>query len=384
MAQHSVGPFYVDSITSDRRDYDCSSLIAECRQEERKLMTLLMKARKLPTKTTKCVWFDQAPQNNWTQINFVGGYNDSATSFVVDDASKFAQYDIFKLPRTGEVFRVSSSTIATNTIVVEPRPFAGSAAAILDKDWIVRMGNAMVENSTPPASKLSEPDEYYNKTQIFRTTFDASASNNAEATKTSPTERIRLRKLKMKEHKIDIESAFWWGERVDGTTTHIRASQGILSRLTTNTWNVNGVLTQKNLNSFLKDVFLYGSGSKVLVGSRIVTGAISELAMGKMVVSESAKQFGLNIMTYITPQGDELDIIPSDLFVNYYSGYGVILDMQDVFYRPLINNDENRDTKLRQNIQNPGVDGWQDEFLTECAFQLRNEPAHGYFYGCTG
>lgn len=220
--------------------------------------------------------------------------------------------------------------------------------------------------------------------QIFRTPFDASASNNAEATKTSPTERIRLRKLKMKEHKIDIENAFWWGERVTGTSTHIRAAGGVLPRLTTNTWNVGGILTQKNLNSFLKDVFLYGSGSKALIGSRLITGAISEFAMGKLQVSEGAKKYGLNIMTYITPQGDELDLIPSDLFINYYSGLGVILDMQDVFYRPLINNDENRDTKLRQNIQANDTDGWKDEFLTECTFQLRNEPNHGYFTGVTG
>jgi hypothetical protein len=220
--------------------------------------------------------------------------------------------------------------------------------------------------------------------QIFRTPFDASASNNAEATKTSPTERIRLRKLKMREHKIDIENAFWWGEKVSGTSTHVRAAGGVLPALSTNTWNVNGVLTQKNLNSFLKDVFTYGSGSKVLIGSRLVTGAISEFAMGKLVVSEGAKKYGLNIMTYITPQGDELDLIPSDLFINYYSGLGVILDMQDVFYRPLVNNDENRDTKLRQNIQSNDTDGWKDEYLTECTFQLRNEPNHGFFFGVTG
>jgi hypothetical protein len=168
MAQHTAGPFYVDSITSDRRDYDCSTLIGECRQEERKLMTLLMKARKLPTKTIKCIWFDQAPQTHWTQINNAAGYDNQATTlaFVVDDESLFAQYDIVKCPRTGEVFRVASVTPATHTVTMEARAFAGSATALVDNDYLVRLGNAMIENSTAPASKLSEPNEFYNYTQF--------------------------------------------------------------------------------------------------------------------------------------------------------------------------------------------------------------------------
>ena len=381
--QNTAGPFYVSSITDNRIDYDCSSIIADCRPQESQFLTLAMKARKEATKTTKCEWFDQSPVDNWTKINFVAGYTNE-TTFVVDDESKFTQYDIFKCLRTGEVFRVVSTNSGAHTVTVEARPFAGTRQDLINDDDLVVMGSAMAENSSKPTSKLYEPSPFYNRTQIFRTTFDASASMEAEAVKTTPQERIRLRKMKLFDHKIDIESAWWWGERVDGTSDHLRAMGGIIPRLVSNTWNVGGILTQKNMNAFLKDVFNNGSGSKALVASRTVIGAISDFAAGKLVISEDAKKFGLNIQTYMTPQGDELDLIPNRLFKNYYSGLGVILDMQYVFYRPLVGNGVNRDTKLKQNIQAADVDGWVDEYLTEATNQLRCEPAHGYFYGVTG
>ena len=383
MAQNTAGPFNVDDISSNRRDWDCSDLIADCRPLESQFLTLAMKARKQATKSTKTTWFDQSPIDNWTKINATAGYT-TETTFVVDDESKFTQYDIFKCLRTGEVFRVASTNSSTHTVTVDTRPFAGTVQDLVNDDDLVIMGSAMAENSSKPASKLYEPTEFYNVTQIFRTTFDASASLEAEEVKTTPQERVRLRKMKLYDHKVDIESAWWWGERVNSTASHLRAMGGIIPRLTSNTWNVAGILTQKNLNSFLKDVFDNGSGSKALIASRLVIGAISEFATGKLVVSEDAKKFGLNIQTYMTPQGDELDLIPNRLFKNYYSGLGVILDMQYVFYSPLVGNGVNRDTKLKQNIQDNDVDGWVDEYLTECTNKLRCEPAHGYMYGITG
>jgi hypothetical protein len=377
MGQFSAGPFYVDSLADGRRDFDISSEIGELQMDNMKWMSIMMKSRKVPAKTTKYTWYDQGALSYVTQINHGAGYNDGVdTTFTVDDGTIFAQYDIFKNPRTGELFRVVSST--ATTVTVSARPFGGTGTAILDNDYLIRVGNAMAENSSAPASKLVQPSEFYNVTQIFRTVFDASASQEAEDIKTSPTERIRLRKIKGREHKLDINRAFWFGVRVNDTTNHIRASGGVIPRLTTNTLNVGGVLTQTVLNDFLADIFTYGSGSKALIASPVIIGAISNMALGKLVVSEGAKKYGLNIPTYISPFG-ELDLYLDNTFSGYYAGYGAILDIQDVYYRPL----KGRDTKFRQDIQAPDVDGWKDEYITEVGFQLRNEPAHGLIYGVT-
>ena len=382
MGQFSAGPFYVDSLTDGRRDYDVSAEIGECKMDQTKWLSLLMKARKLPTKTTKCEWYDQAPLSYETQINNVAGYNNGAdVTFIVDDGTIFAQYDICKNPRTGEVFRVVSST--PTTVTVEARPFGGSGTALLDNDYLIRMGNAMAENSNVPASKLFEPAPFYNVTQIFRTPFNASASMEAEEVKTSPSERIRLRKMKLVEHKMDIVRAFWHGIRVNSTAAHVRAAGGVIPRITTHTWNVGGILTQASMKSWLKDVFTYGSGSRVLVGSPIIIGAIDNWAEGKLIVSEGAKKFGLNINTWVTTFG-EIDLIMDNSFAGYYAGAGVLLDIQDIFYRPLNGNGVNRDTHFKQDIQANDTDGWLDEYLTETTFQVRNEPDHGYFYGVTG
>lgn len=375
--QFTAGPFYVDSITDGRKDYDVSSEIGECRKDMSKWMSLMMKARKKPTKTTICKWNDQAPLNYWTQINNESGYNTSAVTFIVDDGTIFAQFDLIKIPRTGEVMRVQSAT--ATTVTVAARAFGGSAAALQDNDYIIMLGNAMSENSNAPASKLVEPTEFYNVTQIFRTPFDASASDEAEEVKTTPKERIRLRLIKQWEHKMLINYAFWHGVRVNDTTNHVRAAGGIIPRLQTNTWNVNGPLAKTELNAFLRDVFTYGSGSKVLIGSPIIAGGITNIADSKLIPSESAKKFGLNINTWVTAFG-ELDIIMDNTFGQFYAGAGVILDIQDVFYRPL----QGRDTKFKQDIQANDTDGWKDEYLTEATFQIRNEPDHGFMYGVTG
>lgn len=377
MGQFTTGPFYVDSISEGRHDWDVSSEIGECRKDQSKWMSLLMKARKKPTKTTKCTWFDQAPLNYWTQINNASGYTASVTTFTVDDGTIFSQHDLFKVPRTGEVLRVASATATSVTVV--SRGFAGTAAALVDNDYLIHLGNAMPENSNAPASKLVEPNEFYNVTQIFRTTFDASASNEAEEVKTSPQERIRLRKLKQWEHKQLINNAFWFGERVNSTNDKLRAAGGIIPRLVTNTLNVNGVLSQSMANDFFRKVFTYGSNSKILIGAPIIMGAISNWANAKLVPSEGAKKYGLNITTLITAYG-EVDLVMDNTFSNFYAGAGVVLDIQDVFYRPL----QGRDTKFKQDIQAPDVDGWKDEYITEVTFQLRNEPDHGFIYGVTG
>jgi hypothetical protein len=53
--------------------------------------------------------------------------------------------------------------------------------------------------------------------------------------------------------------------------------------------------------------------------------------------------------------------------------------MDYVWYRPL----RGRDTKLRTNIQAPGLDGWQDEYLTEAGLEVRLEKVHGILSNAT-
>ncbi len=377
--QFSVGPLSNYEISDQRIDFDVSPDIADCYPDDTRVMTLLMKARKKPTQTTKFEWSDEAVTSWWTQINNGAGYTDANTSFVVDDASIFAAKDLALIPRTGEVILIATSTISTNTITTASRGYIGSAAALNDNDYLVRLGNMMEENSSAPASKVNQPTDYYSFTQIVRTPFDASASNEAEALKNGPAERVRLRRLKLREHKLDLERMFWWGKGLNDTTNKRRAADGVIPKITTYTTNIGGVLTESAWDSFCQNAFMYGSQRKVFVCGLTVAGALNRIAAGKIRTTPGEDFYGMRIKTYESYYGD-IDIVPTLLFEKYYAGYGVMLDMANVYYRPL----NGRDTTLKQNIQANDVDGWKDEYRTEAGFQVRCEPTHSYLYGVTG
>ena len=178
-----------------------------------------MRAKKESTKTAEFKWWDEEPGGWWTKINNDSNYGTNDETLLVDDASIFRAKDVVKVPRTGEVMLVvsTSETDGANSITVSRGYGTTAPATILDDDWIMRMGNAMEEFSKAPETKINHPVKNYNYTQIFRTPFDQSMTSEAEAVVTSEKERTRLRKTKAIDHRLDIERALLFGERKEDT-----------------------------------------------------------------------------------------------------------------------------------------------------------------------
>jgi hypothetical protein len=234
----SNSPIYTATIDDDRRDIDVADDIAQLVPEATPFTIIMMQARKKASNTAKFVWYDTEPGGWWTQINHGGGYTDSETDLVVDDATLFREKDIIKVPDTDEVMLVQSVNEDTNTITVERGYGTTSADSLDDNDYMLRMGNAMEESSVSPDPKVTQPTEYYNYTQIFRRPFTQSATSAAESLRTSMDERTRLRQEQAIEHKMDIERAILFGERkkdVAASTNNVRRmTGGLLSYITTN------------------------------------------------------------------------------------------------------------------------------------------------------
>src|SRR5690606_41955853 len=109
--------------------------------------------------------------------------------------------------KTGEIMFVTASNEATNTISVI-RAYADEPAQDIPADtWIVRIGNAMEQNSRAPDERIVQPVKFTNYCQIFPTPFSQSAPSETEALKTSETERVRLRRLKALEHHVHTARA---------------------------------------------------------------------------------------------------------------------------------------------------------------------------------
>lgn len=369
------------AIASDRRlQIDMAEDIAHLVPEVAPFTAIIKRAAKEKAISHKFEWLERELDPREDAINNGAGYNDSATSVVVDNGSYFKAGQIVKIPRTAEVFLVTA--VSTNTLTITRGYGETTAAAIVDNDPLVIIGNVNQEGAAAPATSTGSPTPVYNFTQIFRHAFDV--TNTANACKTYGGKLILQEQAQQsKMHMIDIERSFLYGERKEDTngTNPQRSTRGLLKFLTENIKSSAGNLTELAFNTWLQDVFMYGSQKKLLIASPLLVSVISTWAGGKLVTNSGASaKYGIAVTTYTSPHG-ELNIVKQPLFKGtVYGGYGMALDMQYVKYRFL----EGRDTTLKTNIQNNNVDGREDEYLTECGLQLMLPKAHGVISGVTG
>ncbi len=186
------------------------------------------------------------------------------------------------------------------------------------------------------------------------------------------------------EHALDIERAFWWGEKKQsvGPEWHPKWTTGGVNEFITsgNSYiqNQGGPLTAPDFNTFLRETFTYGEDTKLMFAGGVVLQAINEIARGQILTKPLDTTYGIKISQYQTAFGT-INIVHNPLFVEDYASYAFVLDMNSFAYRYF----NNRDTKLRTNVQNPSADGEVDEYLTECGLQRGQAPKHSLIKGVT-
>lgn len=382
-----------ENVPSSRRVRDVADRIAYLDPDAAPLTLILMRARTKDCFNSKFEWMEKDLPARYSQVNNGAGYNTTATSIVVDNGAYFSNGDVVSVVRTGEKFRVVS--IATNTLTVI-RAVDGdgvTGVAMLDNDDLFIIGNAYLEGSAAGTEK-SHPEAYkFNYTQIVRTPFAVTGTEMASENYSGP-DRPRLRAEKAIEHKIDLERTALFGERnlfttgdSDATTNNPRRyTGGLFYYITSNATNINGVLTEPDLEAFCQTIFSpTGAGdTRLLLCSPGNISVIDQLAAARIQVAPKESTFGLAVKTWLTGHGT-LNVIKHRLLENGPGGTGfgahsLAVDPSRLNYRPL----RGRNTKLRVDIQTNDLDGAKDEYLTEMGWQVELEKVHGYFYGVTG
>lgn len=326
-----------------------------------------------------------------TQLN--GAINNTVTSVIVDDASIFADGDVVLLVdvTTGnsEQALITAVNVGTNTLTVV-RGQGTAAIAHADNSYIYRIGNANAEGSDTRTSNTTEKTVQTNYTQIFRTPY---ALTNTEASTVMYTgdESKYQNTKKGIEHALDIERAFWFGNKLEATGSNglpIRYTGGIIERI-----NELGSayiqdegsspLTETEFINFLRKGFQHGSTNKYLFCSGTVLQAINAFASGSVRITPKDKTYGVQISQYMCSWGT-VNLIYNPLFVQDFDGQAVLLDFDTMEYRYLAGNGKNRDTKLYVNRQLPGVDGTINEYLSECGLARHNFEKNSLLKGVTG
>lgn len=373
-----AGQMLTTNVLSDQVALDLGDRITLLEPSANPLTVFTKAVEKRATVATKFSWVEDQAKARFDAINNSGGYNSSATSIVVDNGAYFQQWDLVLVTRTMEQFRVDS--VSTNTLTVT-RGIGSTAAAINDNDELYLVGSAQPEGDTskPPASDI--PSKVTNNTQIIRNPWAISGTAMEIGYQLSPNEWDRQQRNKGIDHAKDIELSLLFGGKSATTpgSSEVRTTSGVLRFITTNQTDAGGDLSEAEWNAFMMQVMRFGSGQKLALASGVAMQALQKFPAGKLQVRQDETTYGINVSHFTGPFGDVNVVYHRLLEGTKFSGYLIVVDMDNVAYRYVTN----RDTRVKQNIQENDRDGRKDELITEMGLECRMQRTHGVLTGIT-
>lgn len=327
------------------------------------------------------------------QILAIAGVDDSDSSEVVirfkitavDLAADAAEANL-----TGTVMAVDGVDLASKA----SWPAAVTVAAGKSGQVI---GSTFAEGTANPVGwedKLYDREGYC---QIFKTGMNIfSGTSMATEYRGVQNEYQRIWQDKLMEHKMDLEQAFLFGvgtysNEASGIPT--RQTWGILPYTEANGKVYNMTYASSGYDAFLdamEDFFALeggNSGNKLVLASRKVITYLNKLGSGSfMNNSVGASQYRLDVqnvpgafghqVTMVNTIFGNLHFVQEPLLRGMWEDYCVMVDMANVAYRPLAGNGVSRDTFIETNVQDNGIDGRQDQIITEAGLEISLPETH--------
>jgi hypothetical protein len=357
---------------------DVANRVLQYEPDANPLTVLVMKMATRPTHNPRFTWHEQGREQRFDTTT--AGFASGITEITVTNISYYAQHDLVKVPRTGELMYVSGVTAGTSTITVE-RGLGSGAAALNNGEELFIVSSAQPEGDTSKPARSSNPTEVANYTQIIRRPYDMTGTMRATATYTAPTEWTRRKLDAAFEWKKDRELAYWTGRPSIVTTgAHPRRTTGgVFYYVSTNITDMGGAMTETEFWGTFSNAFRYGNqNTKTLFASRSVVTLMNAFPQGKLEVvqSDNDTTYGLNVRRFVSPHGT-VNVVTHNLFEGgTYGGYFVILDLDQIKRRVLKTAEENRELHDRDDIQENDRDGRKGEWFEESGLEFGLEKTH--------
>lgn len=282
-----------------------------------------------------------------------------------------------------EIIEVTAVTSATQFSAARGR--AGTVATgITDNTYMTKIGSAYEEGSAKAAATTRNPTKFYNYTQIFKDTYNISNTARATNARTGDAEK-NDKKRKVFDHSTSLELAAMFGKRYEttgangkplrytgGLSFFLAAAGATYHDVATAMVGANGIQTWIDTVAAVFDWqgSSGGAGDEriILCGNGAMT-AISKAAAaaGTVNFGETVKVYGMNLVKLVIPQGTFY--FKTHPLMNQhprYKGSMYIIHGGGIRYRPL----QGRDTKAEDNIQTPGTDAKEGQWLTEAGFEF--------------
>ena len=196
---------------------------------------------------------------------------------------------------------------------------------------------------------------------------------------------------------MDIEQAMLFGY---GSAS----AEAIATAPTRHSWgivpytNINGKVYNMSYASSGYDAFLDAmedffapesgnSGNKLVLASRKVITYLNKLGSGSFLNNSiGSSQYRLDVqnipgafghsVTVVNTIFGNLHFVAEPLLRGPWEDYCVAVDMKNVAYRPLSGNGVSRDTFIETNVQDNGIDGRQDQIITEAGLEISVPETH--------
>lgn len=298
-------------------------------------------------------------------------------------------------------FRVNATPSVTSGAgtleVVLIAEFTANGVAFADDAKGQVIGSAYAEGSDSPVGwedKLFDREGYC---QIFKTGMNIfSGTSMATEYRGIANEFQRIWQDKLMEHKMDIEQAMLFGVGASSNETSgapTRTSWGILPYTETYGKVYNMTYASSGYDAVLdamEDFFAPesgNSGDKLVLASRKVITYLNKLGSGSFMNNTvGSSQYKLDVATIPGAFGHQvtmvntifgnLHFVQEPLLRGPWEDYCVCVDMKNVAYRPLVGNGVSRDTFIETNVQDNGVDGRQDQVITEAGLEISLPETH--------
>lgn len=376
-----------ENIPASRRVRDADPLLRYLNPDVNPFTVISAETTTKVATNAKFEWFEKDAESAWSQVNNGAGYAAGDTSIVVDHGNYFLPGDIVIVPRTQEHMRVTAVNVTTNTLTVVRSVGDTAAAALVDNDDLLIIGSAYAEGSAKGSPKSHVETNPFNYTQIFRTVLGITRTEKDSQNYTGD-DLVRLKREKMFVHKRQIEYTALFGERaIDTANTDNprRYTGGLFQFYTSNIKDAGGTLTEPELEDWIADLTTHtatGDSRVVFAGTKVIS-VMNQLAAGKVMLPNKSTTYGIAVRQWMTAHGT-LNLVRHRLLENGtggngYAGWAVAVDPKQIVYRPFTN----ASTKLIENIQNPGDDAVEHEYLTECGWQLPNPETGGWLKNVT-
>jgi len=355
------------------------------------LTALLSNAKTESVNDPEFNWWEE--KMNAVRLQVVGAVTNTATAItVVADALRLVIGDVLMVETpipettayTNEIVVVSAQPTVDTAITVA-RSQAGTTAVaggIPTLTFLTKIGNVFEEGSVKANFTQRNPTKVNNYTQIFKTALGiTNTARETHARTGDPWKNDKVRRSF--DHSVDLEMAFLFGKKYETTGANgrpLRYTGGLRQFITTNVTVFTATPTEDTFLDAVYRVWDYDTGAgneRITLCGNGFLNSLNKLARNssstRINFDGTIKTYGMELQKWVFPQGTlGIKTHPLMNLHGQYTNSCFIIDPTGLIYRPL------RDTKFDDNIQIPGQDSREGQWLTECGLEVHHETTMAY------